>query len=146
MASEVASQLMAYDALGAHGLIISGHATDLYDPETLAASTGSLFALPAVRVRVLEAYQEWSDSYYDSPYQDVFLTDADTRVPADNDGLGYLLAEIRAGADAVGGVPSSSLGAAGPDHPARTGWARMLSGATWPHCCWWARATPSWWA
>ncbi|MBM3973952.1 MAG: hypothetical protein FJ301_07620 [Planctomycetes bacterium] len=33
--------------------------------------------LPAVRVRVLEAYQEWSDSYYDSPYQDVFLTDAD---------------------------------------------------------------------
>lgn len=43
----------------------------------------------------------------------VFLTDADTRVPADSDGLGYLLAEIRAGADAVGGVPSSSLDAAG---------------------------------
>lgn len=43
----------------------------------------------------------------------VFLTDADTRVPADSDGLGYLLAEIRAGADAVGGVPSSSLHAAG---------------------------------
>lgn len=43
----------------------------------------------------------------------VFLTDADTRVPHDDDGLGYLLAEIRAGADAVGGVPSSSLEGAG---------------------------------
>lgn len=33
--------------------------------------------LPAVRVRVLEAYQEWAGSYYTSPYQDVFLTDVD---------------------------------------------------------------------
>ena len=38
----------------------------------------------------------------------VFLTDADTYVPI-NDGLGYLLAEIERGADAVGGVPSSNL-------------------------------------
>jgi len=47
------------DALGAHGLIISGHATDLYDPETLAASTGSLFALPAVRVASPHALEPW---------------------------------------------------------------------------------------
>lgn len=43
--------------------------------EVVDAVTGQ--PLPAVRVRVLEAYQEWSDSYYDSPFQDVFLTDAD---------------------------------------------------------------------
>lgn len=43
----------------------------------------------------------------------VFLTDADTRVDPDGDGLGHLLAEIRAGADATGGVPSSSLEGAG---------------------------------
>lgn len=43
----------------------------------------------------------------------VFLTDADTRIDPDSDGVGYLLAEIRAGADAVGGVPSSSLEGAG---------------------------------
>lgn len=43
----------------------------------------------------------------------VFLTDADTRVDPHGDGLGHLLAEIRAGADAVGGVPSSSLEGAG---------------------------------
>jgi hypothetical protein len=28
----------------------------------------------------------------------------------------------------------------------RTGWAPTRSGATSPRCCWWARATPSWWA
>ena len=45
----------------------------------------------------------------------VFLTDADTYVPYGDgglrrgNGLGYLLAEIEAGADAVGGVPSSDL-------------------------------------
>lgn len=43
----------------------------------------------------------------------VFLTDADTLVPADGDDLGYLLAEIERGADAVGGVPSSILHGAG---------------------------------
>jgi cellulose synthase/poly-beta-1,6-N-acetylglucosamine synthase-like glycosyltransferase len=39
----------------------------------------------------------------------VFLTDADTYVPARGHGLGYMIAEIEAGADAVGGVPSSDL-------------------------------------
>lgn len=43
----------------------------------------------------------------------VFLTDADTRVPAKSDGLGHMLAELEAGADAVGGVPSSDLRRAG---------------------------------
>lgn len=44
----------------------------------------------------------------------VFLTDADTLVPPRSRGLGYLLAEIEAGADAAGGIPSSKLdGSAG---------------------------------
>ncbi len=38
------------DALGAQGLIVTGHAVDLYDPETISATTGSLFALPVVRL------------------------------------------------------------------------------------------------
>lgn len=45
--------------------------------------------------------------------EQVFLTDADTWVPADGDDLGYLLAEIESGADAVGGIPSSNLHGAG---------------------------------
>ncbi|EDZ3529580.1 glycosyltransferase family 2 protein [Salmonella enterica] len=43
----------------------------------------------------------------------VFLTDADTRVPPDSRGLGYMLAEIECGKDAVGGIPSSDLRSAG---------------------------------
>lgn len=42
----------------------------------------------------------------------VFLTDADTYVPPDRS-IGYLLAEIEAGADAAGGIPSSNLRGAG---------------------------------
>jgi cellulose synthase/poly-beta-1,6-N-acetylglucosamine synthase-like glycosyltransferase len=44
---------------------------------------------------------------------EVFLTDADTRIDAGSDGLGYMLAEIHGGADAVGGIPSSCLRGAG---------------------------------
>ena len=43
----------------------------------------------------------------------VFLTDADTYVPPRADSLGYMLAEIERGADAVGGIPSSNLQGAG---------------------------------
>jgi TrmH family RNA methyltransferase len=38
------------DALKATGMIITGHAVDLYDPETISATTGSFFALPVVRM------------------------------------------------------------------------------------------------
>lgn len=43
----------------------------------------------------------------------VFITDADTYVPPKSNGLGHLLAELEAGADAVGGIPSSNLKGAG---------------------------------
>ena len=39
----------------------------------------------------------------------VYLSDADTYLPPDGGGLGHMLAEIAAGADAVGGIPSSDL-------------------------------------
>lgn len=38
------------DALQADGLILSGHAVDLYDPETIRATTGSFFCIPSVRL------------------------------------------------------------------------------------------------
>lgn len=43
----------------------------------------------------------------------VFITDADTFVPSSGHGLGYLLAELEAGADAAGGIPSTNLEGAG---------------------------------
>ena len=43
------SIIRSADAFGADGIIVAGHAADVYDPRTVRASTGSLFALPVVR-------------------------------------------------------------------------------------------------
>ncbi len=56
------SLIRSCDALGASGLILSGHGADLYDPETIRASRGSLFALPCVRVGGPEQVRSWLDS------------------------------------------------------------------------------------
>ncbi|GAC1652984.1 MAG: TrmH family RNA methyltransferase [Ktedonobacteraceae bacterium] len=47
------------DALHVDGLIITGHAVDLYDPETISASTGSLFALSTVRLPSQKELHPW---------------------------------------------------------------------------------------
>ncbi|AEW96510.1 MULTISPECIES: TrmH family RNA methyltransferase [Streptomycetaceae] len=46
----IGSVIRSADAFGAHGVVVSGHAADVYDPKSVRASTGSLFAVPAVRV------------------------------------------------------------------------------------------------
>ena len=38
------------DAFSASGVVVTGHAADIYDPRTIRASTGSLFALPVIRL------------------------------------------------------------------------------------------------
>ena len=43
------SIIRSADAFGADGIIVAGHAADVYDPRTVRASTGSLFARPVVR-------------------------------------------------------------------------------------------------
>jgi 23S rRNA (uridine2479-2'-O)-methyltransferase len=45
----IGSVIRSADAFGASGLIVTGHAADVYDPRAVRASTGSLFAVPAVR-------------------------------------------------------------------------------------------------
>jgi TrmH family RNA methyltransferase len=47
------------DAFGAAGVIVTGHAADVYDPRTVRASTGSLFAVPTVRVPAPGAVLDW---------------------------------------------------------------------------------------
>ncbi len=49
------------DALGVDGLIITGHSVDLYDPETISATTGSFFALPMVRLPSHKELLPWFD-------------------------------------------------------------------------------------
>jgi tRNA G18 (ribose-2'-O)-methylase SpoU len=46
----IGSIIRSADAFGADGLIVAGHAADVYDPKSVRASTGSLFTLPSVRV------------------------------------------------------------------------------------------------
>ncbi|MEV0408678.1 TrmH family RNA methyltransferase [Actinoallomurus sp. NPDC050550] len=48
------------DAFGAAGVIVTGHAADPYDPKSVRASTGSLFALPVVRVPAPRPVIEWA--------------------------------------------------------------------------------------
>jgi 23S rRNA (uridine2479-2'-O)-methyltransferase len=47
------------DALGADGLVITGYAADAYDPETVSATTGSLFSLPIVRLPSQKELVPW---------------------------------------------------------------------------------------
>lgn len=53
------SILRSCDAMGVDGLIITGHAVDLYEPEVIAASMGSFFHVPAVRVPDNEQLFAW---------------------------------------------------------------------------------------
>jgi 23S rRNA (uridine2479-2'-O)-methyltransferase len=45
----IGTLIRSADAFGAHGLIVTGHAADPYDPKSVRASTGSLLAMPVVR-------------------------------------------------------------------------------------------------
>jgi 23S rRNA (uridine2479-2'-O)-methyltransferase len=47
------------DAMGAHGVIVTGHAADPYDPRAIRASLGSLFTLPLVRLAGAARLAEW---------------------------------------------------------------------------------------
>jgi tRNA G18 (ribose-2'-O)-methylase SpoU len=53
------SIIRSCDALGADGLIITGHAVDLYDPETIRASMGSFFKIPLARVPSFNDVKGW---------------------------------------------------------------------------------------
>jgi tRNA G18 (ribose-2'-O)-methylase SpoU len=50
------------DALGASGVVITGHAADPYDPKAVRASTGSLFAVPVVRAASHRDVIDWAAS------------------------------------------------------------------------------------
>lgn len=58
----IGSIIRSADAFGAHGLIVTGHAADVYDSKSVRASTGSLFALPVVRVPSHREVSAWLDA------------------------------------------------------------------------------------
>jgi 23S rRNA (uridine2479-2'-O)-methyltransferase len=55
----VGTVIRSADAFGASGVIVAGHAADPYDPRAVRASTGSLFALPVVRIGSPALVLDW---------------------------------------------------------------------------------------
>jgi TrmH family RNA methyltransferase len=58
----IGTLIRSADAFGASGVIITGHAADPYDPKAVRASTGSLFAVPVVRVASHREVLDWVSS------------------------------------------------------------------------------------
>lgn len=64
------------DAFGASGIIVTGHGVDPYAQETVSASTGSLFAVPLVRLPSHKEVIAWVESLKESlPKLSVLATD-----------------------------------------------------------------------
>lgn len=56
------SVIRSADAFGAAGVVVTGHAADPYDSAAVRASTGSLFAVPTVRVPSHREVLAWVDA------------------------------------------------------------------------------------
>jgi 23S rRNA (uridine2479-2'-O)-methyltransferase len=56
----VGTLVRSVDAFGGAGVIVTGHAADVYDPKAVRASTGSLFAVPVVRAQSPEQVIAWA--------------------------------------------------------------------------------------
>jgi 23S rRNA (uridine2479-2'-O)-methyltransferase len=56
----IGTLIRSADAFGAACLIVTGHAADPYDPKSVRASTGSLFALPVVRAASAHDVITWA--------------------------------------------------------------------------------------
>lgn len=59
----IGSIIRSADAFGADGIITTGHAADAYDPRSVRASTGSLFARPVVRVSSHRDVAAWMTAH-----------------------------------------------------------------------------------
>lgn len=117
------------DAFAATGVIVTGHAADVYDPKAVRASTGSVFAVPTVRVPSHQPVLDWVTRLrQEHPAIQIIATDEhgetdlaeiDLRAPTvllvGNETVG-LSAAWRAEADRIARIPisgaASSLNAA----------------------------------
>jgi 23S rRNA (uridine2479-2'-O)-methyltransferase len=57
----IGSVIRSCDALRVDGLVITGHSADLYDPETIRATTGSFFSIPTIRLSSYRELLAWVD-------------------------------------------------------------------------------------
>jgi TrmH family RNA methyltransferase len=54
------------DALGGDGVVVTGHAVDVYAPEVVAATAGSFFDVPVVRMASAAEVGSWLDGIRES--------------------------------------------------------------------------------
>ncbi|GLZ75539.1 rRNA methyltransferase [Actinorhabdospora filicis] len=59
----IGTLIRSADAFGASGVIVTGHAADVYDPRAVRASTGSLFAVPTVRAASHAPVVDWARTH-----------------------------------------------------------------------------------
>ena len=72
----IGTLIRSLDAFGGTGLVVAGHAADPYDPRSVRASTGSLFAIPTVRVSAAADAIDWIAAQRESGVElTVFGTD-----------------------------------------------------------------------
>jgi 23S rRNA (uridine2479-2'-O)-methyltransferase len=64
----IGSIIRSADAFGADGVIVTGHAADVYDPKAVRASTGSLFGVPTVRVPSHHEVVAWVEEQRERGY------------------------------------------------------------------------------
>lgn len=58
----IGSVVRSVDAFGGHGVFVTGHAADPYDPKALRASTGSALVVPTLRLPSAAAVRDWQAS------------------------------------------------------------------------------------
>ncbi|MGH3703382.1 MAG: TrmH family RNA methyltransferase [Agromyces sp.] len=60
MPGNIGTIVRSLDAFDGSGLIVTGHGADPYDPKSVRASTGSLFAVPTVRLPSQQPVLAWA--------------------------------------------------------------------------------------
>jgi TrmH family RNA methyltransferase len=66
-------------------VILTGHASDLYAPETIRATTGSFFAVPVIRVPSPKTLIPWIDALREEhPQLEIVATSANANKPLDS--------------------------------------------------------------
>jgi len=91
------------DALGAAGVMVAGHGAHLFDPRTIRASVGSLFAVPVATVPSHDDLVTWLDGWRDAaPRLVVYATDEEGEVVLDGSARLTRPALVLLGAERVG--------------------------------------------
>jgi TrmH family RNA methyltransferase len=92
----IGNLIRSADAFGASAVVITGHAADPYDPKSVRASTGSLFAVPVIRADSHREVLDWVASLHSSglAVQIVGTDERGTADVADHDLTGPLMVVI----------------------------------------------------